>query len=166
MNSVIIIITALVLFGVQAYFTNKRHQRTVCLLPVEAGPTKASKKNFMVPEQVRVGSMDMDAQLDYFVVQNHCMEKRGIYPGDVIGVQKLNEEFTLNDTDENSVMLIFLNDGDFHGHKIRVRGHEEDDGTFSTYYFMENGSKHFSTNRHKAADIRGVVVEVNHLNQA
>ncbi len=37
-------------------------------------------------------------------------------------------------------------------------------GTYSTYYFENDGSKHFSTNRHKAADIRGVVVEVNHLN--
>jgi len=92
------------------------------------------------------------------------MELRGIYPGDVIGVQKFNDEFTLDDTDENSVMLIFLNDDNFHGNKIRVRGNAESDGTYSTYYFENDGSKHFSTNRHKAADIRGVVVEVNHLN--
>jgi len=164
MNSLIIIITAFVLFGLQMCITYKRRLRTIGLLPVEAGPTKVSRKNFMIPEQVRVGTMEMDTQLDYFVVENHCMELRGIYPGDVIGVQKFNDEFTLDDTDENSVMLIFLNDDNFHGNKIRVRGNAESDGTYSTYYFENDGSKHFSTNRHKAADIRGVVVEVNHLN--
>lgn len=163
MNSLIIIITAFVLFGLQTYVTYKRRQRTISLLPVEAGPTKASRKNFMVPEQVRVGTMDMDAQLDYYVVQNHCMELRGIYPGDVIGVQKFNDEFTLDDTDEKSVLLIFLNDENFHGNKIRVRGNAESDGTYSTYFFEDDGSMHFSTKRHKAIDIRGVVVEVNHL---
>ena len=147
MNSLIIIITAFVLFGLQMCITYKRRLRTIGLLPVEAGPTKVS-----------------DTQLDYFVVENHCMELRGIYPGDVIGVQKFNDEFTLDDTDENSVMLIFLNDDNFHGNKIRVRGNAESDGTYSTYYFENDGSKHLSTNRHKAADIRGVVVEVNHLN--
>ena len=149
MNSLIIIITAFVLFGLQMCITYKRRLRSIGLLPVEAGPTKASRKNFMIPEQVRVGTMEMDTQF---------------YPGDVIGVQKFNDEFTLDDTDENSVMLIFLNDDNFHGNKIRVRGNAESDGTYSTYYFENDGSKHFSTNRHKAADIRGVVVEVNHLN--
>ena len=91
MNSLIIIITAFVLFGLQMCITYKRRQRTIGLLPVEAGPTKASRKNFMIPEQVRVGTMEMDTQLDYFVVENHCMELRGIYPGDVIGVQKFND---------------------------------------------------------------------------
>ena len=109
MNSLIIIITAFVLFALQMCVTYKRRLRTIGLLPVEAGPTKTSRKNFMIPEQVRVGTIEMDTQLDYFVVENHCMELRGIYPGDVIGVQKFNNEFTLNDTDENSVMLIFLN---------------------------------------------------------
>lgn len=163
MKSFIIIITAVIIFGIQMYVMYKKRNKIVSMLPVEAGPTKGVG-DFMTPEQVSVGAIDMNPELEYFTVRNRCMEERGIYSGDVIGVKMFDQDYNLNDTDENSVLLIYLEDKGFHGHKIRVRGHlTESNDAYATYYYMEDGSPHFSQTPHAFQNILGEVIEVNHL---
>lgn len=166
MRSIIIIITAAILFGIQMYVIQRRRNKTVSMLPAEAGPTQGARGDFMTPEQVFVGSIYMNPNLKYFKVRNKCMEKKGIYPGDIIGVKIFDKDYTLADTDENSVLLIYLEDKNFHGHKIRVRGNLSERGdAYATYYFMDDGTPSFSHKPHAFCNILGEVIEVNHMNR-
>ena len=165
MKSFIIIITAAILFGIQMYISYRRRKKTIEMLPAEAGPTKGAEGDFMTPEQVSIGTIDMNPKLKYFLVRNKCMKKRGIYPGDIIGVKMFDKDYTLSDTDENSVLLIYLEDKNFHGHKIRVRGKVTESGdAYATYYYTEDGNPSFSHKPHAFRNILGEVIEVNHMN--
>ena len=160
MTTFISVILATLIFGGRMLYLFVRKRRTLDLLPVEAGSTTGADEDFMSPVAVRVGEMPMDASLEYFVVKNDCMAPLHIYPGDVIGVELFNDDFGLNDVKQGDILLIFLDDKKFHGHKIRVMDFVENN-TFHTYYFV--GDKHQeSSEPHGFGTVRGIVREINH----
>lgn len=90
-----------------------RRQKKVELMPVEAGPTSGTREDFMKPVLVQVGTMPMDPSLQYFCVRNECMIPRHIYPGDVIGVQMLDDNFNVSDIKKGDILLIYIDDDKF-----------------------------------------------------
>lgn len=162
MTTIITILIATLLFGGRMLYLFLRRRRTVDLLPVEAGPTADADEDFTIPVPVRVGEMKMDKSLQYFVVRNDCMKPLHISSNDVIGVQLFDDNFTIADLKQGDILLIFLNDNRFHGHKIRVMDHVDGDA-FHTYYFVGK-QPHNSSEPHAFSAIRGIVKEINHPN--
>lgn len=160
MTTLISITLATLIFGGRILYLFLRRRKTVELLPVEAGPTADAEEDFETPVPVRVGTMPMDTSLQYFVVRNECMTPLHINSGDIIGVQLFDDEFTLSDVKQGDILLIYLNDKGFHGHKIRVMDYPEGK-FFQTYYFVGKRPQQ-SSSPHAFSSIRGVVREINH----
>ena len=160
MTTLISILLATLIFGGRILYLFLQRRKTMQLMPVEAGPTSDAGEDFMTPVTVRVGTMPMDASLQYFVVRNECMAPLHINSGDIIGVQLLDEDFTLADIQQGDILLIRLDDDSFHGHKIRVMDHTEGQA-FCTYYFVGQRPQP-SSKPHAFNCIRGVVREINH----
>ena len=139
-----------------------KRNKTVMLLPVEAGPTKGADEDFTTPVKIRVGDMQMVPEYKYFVVRNECMTPRHICSGDVVGVQLFDDNFTVADVHEGDILLIHLDDERFRGHKIRVMRETEGDA-FRTYYYNGNWQQD-SSKPHGFESICGVVREINHPN--
>lgn len=161
MTTLISLMLATLLFGGHMLYTFLQRKKTVEVLPVEAGPTANASEDFPTPVRIRVGKMPMDASLKYFVVRNECMIPRHIYSGDLIGVQLLNDNFTISQIKKDDILLIRLDDERFRGHKIRVMDHVGDD-VFHTYYFVGKRQQ-ASSEPHAFSTILGVVREVNHM---
>lgn len=161
MITLITFILATLVFGGRIFYLFLRKRKTVNLMLAEAGPTSdAKEEDFATPVPVRVGDMQMDASLEYFLVKNNCMNPRHIYSDDVIGVQLFDDDFTLADVNQGDILLIYLDDDRFRGHKIRVMDYPEGNA-FHTYYFI-GGKIQNSSEPHAFDTIRGVVREINH----
>lgn len=160
MSTLISVLLATLIFGGRILYLFLRRRRTVELLPVEAGPTADADEDFNTPVSVRVGDMQMNASLQYYIVRNECMKPLHINSGDVIGVQLFDDHFTINDVKQGDILLIYLNDDKFHGHKIRVMDYAQGD-SFHTYYFVGRQPQD-SSEPHAFSTIRGVVREINH----
>lgn len=165
MSTIILILTATLIFGSHIiYLWHKRH---VCveMLPVEAGPVEGTCNDFTVMESVRMGvaAKELNPELQHFVVHNECMVSRGIMPGDVIGVRMFSEDFTLSKTTPDDVMLIYLNDARFRGHKIRVRGEQDEANQVCHTYYYQGNRKVMSAHPHAERTIKGVVEDVYHI---
>ena len=161
METLITFILATLIFGGRMLYLFLRRRKTVNLMLAEAGPTaNAKEEDFMTPVPVRVGDMQMDTSLEYFLVKNNCMNPRHIYSDDVIGVQLFDDNFTLADVKQGDILLIYLDDERCHGHKIRVMDYPENN-VFHTYYFIGDKIQN-SSEPHAFDTIRGVVREINH----
>lgn len=160
MTTLISILFATLLFGGRILYLFIQRRKIVELMPVEAGPTADANEDFTTPVPVRVGTMPMDPSLHYFVVRNECMTPLHISSGDIIGVQLFNDDFTLYDIKQGDILLIYLDDSKFHGHKIRVMDFAEGNA-FHTYYFIGKQPQE-SSEPHVFSSIRGVVREINH----
>ena len=155
------VVLATLLFGGYMLYLYIAKNKKVSIFPVEAGPIVCSNsEDFTSPVIVRVGRLSMDESLTYFIVRNNCMNPRNIYSDDIIGVQMFNDNFTIHDVEEGDILLIYLDDEDFHGHKIRVMKKTVGDA-FMTYYYKGNKIED-SSKLHKFTTIRGVVREINH----
>lgn len=159
-TSLIIVLIAFLVFGGRMLCLFLGRRKTMSLLPVEAGPTDSAKEDFTTPVKIRIGDMRLQPEYEYFLVRNECMVPRHISSGDVIGVQLFDENFTIADVKEGDILLIYLDDERFHGHKIRVMSGVQR-GAFSTYYYIGNRKKE-SSQPHEFGSIRGVVREINH----
>ena len=160
MNALIPVLLATLIFGGRILYLFCKRRKTVELMPVEAGPTADAKEDFMMPVSVRVGTMPMNPAFEYFVVRNDCMTPLHINHSDIVGVQLFDDNFTVNDVKQGDVLLIYLDDENFHGHKIRVMDYAEGKA-FHTYYFLGQ-HKEDSSKPHAFSTIRGVVREINH----
>lgn len=160
MTTFVIILLATLIFGGQMLVIYHKKRKKVDMLLVEAGPTTNAKEDFTKKVPVIVGNMQMNPSYQYFKVVNDCMKMRHISSGDVIGVQPLNENYTINDINQGDILLIYLNDERFSGHKIRVMKDIVGDA-FNTYYFVGD-TKQQSSEPHPFSTIRGVVKEVYH----
>lgn len=145
--------------GILVYLYIKKHKK-MDLFPAEAGPVDGVKRDFTKPLTVVVGDMQMDPALQYYVVQNDCMIPRHIYGDDIIGVQLLDDHFTLKDIRKDDILLIYIDDDDFHGHKIRAVKDIIDDA-FLTYYY-KGEEIHDSKRPHSFDSVKGVVRETHH----
>lgn len=161
MTTLVTFIMVTLIFGGRLSYLFLKKRKTMNLMLVEAGPTSdAKEEDFNTPVQVRVGDMQMDASLKYFLVKNNCMNPRHIYSNDIIGVQLFDDNFTVNDVEQGDILLIYLDDDRFHGHKIRVMDYSENNA-FHTYYY-NGGNIQSSSKPHAFSSIRGVVREINH----
>ena len=160
MATLVPILLATLIFGGRILYLFFRRRRTMELMPVEAGPTADADEDFNTPVPVRVGDMQMDASLQYFVVRNDCMKPLHISSGDIIGVQLFDSDFTITDVKQGDILLIHLDDNRFRGHKIRVADYVQGD-SFHTYYFVGRKPQD-SSEPHAFSTIRGVVREINH----
>lgn len=160
MTTLIPVLLATLIFGGRILYLFFRRRRTMELMPVEAGPTADADEDFNTPVPVRVGDMQMDASLQYFVVRNDCMKPLHISSGDIIGVQLFDGDFTITDVKQGDILLIHLDDNRFRGHKIRVMDYVQGD-SFHTYYFVGRKPQD-SSEPHAFSTIRGVVREINH----
>lgn len=148
--------------GFLVFLYIKKH-KTMDLFPVEAGPVDGVERDFTKPLTVVVGDMQMNPLLHYYVVQNDCMVPRHIYGNDIIGVQFFDDQFTIKDVKKDDILLIYIEDEDFHGHKIRAVNDITEDA-FLTYYYTGE-EKHDSKKPHSFASARGIVRETNHPHQ-
>ena len=154
-------ILATLIFGGRMLYLFLKKRKIMNLMLVEAGPTVHAKKvDFITPVPVRVGDMQIDETLEYFLVKNNCMNPRKIYSDDVIGVQLFDDNFTVADVEQGDILLIYLDDNRFHGHKIRVMDYPENNA-FHTYYYV-GGKIQKSSEPHAFSAIQGVVREINH----
>lgn len=160
MTTLIPVLLATLIFGGRILYLFFRRRRTMELMPVEAGPTADADEDFTTPVPIRVGDMQMDASLQYFVVRNDCMKPLHISSGDIIGVQLFDGDFTITDVKQGDILLIHLDDNRFRGHKIRVMDYVQGD-SFHTYYFVGRKPQD-SSEPHAFSTIRGVVREINH----
>lgn len=160
MKSIIIILVAILIFGGRMLYLYLKRSRVVELMPVEAGPTANAKEDFTQPVPVQVGDLDMDSELQYFIVRNECMKPLNINPNDIVGVQMFNDDFTIKDIENGDILLIYLSDDKFQGYKIRVLDHSYGDLCY-TYYFNGN-NKQNSSKPHSLDKIKGIVKEINH----
>lgn len=160
MTTLLTIILATLIFGGRILYLFLRRRETMYLMPVEAGPTADASEDFATPVRVGVGEMSINESLQYFIVRNDCMKPLHICSGDIVGVQLFNENFTIDDVKQGDILLIYIDDARFHGHKIRVMDYADDEA-FHTYYFV--GKKpHNSSEPHAFHTIRGIVREINH----
>lgn len=160
MEALIIVLLTTLVYGVQMYVIFLKKRRIVEILPVEAGPTANTNHDFMKKVPIRMENIEMNPSYEYFKVVNDCMKKRNISSGDIIGVQPLNEHYTIKDIKSGDILLIYLDDNRFHGHKIRVMKNVVDNA-FNTCYYKDNVEQQ-SSEPHMFKTIRGVVKEVYH----
>ena len=95
-----------------------------------------------------------------FVVRGGCMEPRNIKDGDVISVRTFNKEQRKDvkaQLKEGQIVLIFLNNNEFHGYKMRIVKSLGEDAAITYYY--ENGVEKESSQPHFYKNIIGVVDE-------
>ena len=160
-QTIITLLLATLIFGGYMLYLYIARSKKVAILPVEAGPiADARSEDFTSPVTVQIGDMQMDSALTYFLVRNNCMNPRGIYADDIVGVQMFDKNFTIHDVEAGDILLIYLNDEDFHGHKIRVMERAMDNA-FKTYYFVGEQIED-SSKLHAFSSIKGVVRKVYH----
>lgn len=102
----------------------------------------------------------MDKKLQYFVVKNKCMKPKGISNGDIIGIRMFDDNFRLDALEEGKILLIYLDNENFKGFKIREKGTQAMFGTAYDTYYYKRGKKRKSSKPHAIETIKGVVTEV------
>lgn len=169
MDSMILILIATCIFlpcMIYQYRKKKTPKgRIMQLHQAEAGPTRRrlfkQKINLMPMVEVDMGNISINPELQYFVVKNQCMQIKGISDGDVIGVRMIENGDSIPTISKgNHILLIYLNDENFKGYKIREQGEITNDGTAYNTYHYENGRQHKSSKPHSIDSIKGIVTEI------
>lgn len=167
MNTVILTILALIVFGIPMGYKEYKRRKKLYMYPVEAGGTKM-KTTIDFSKEIMVNTpgvaSQMNKELTYFVVQNQCMSPKHIYHNDVVGVRMFNGTFTIEQVKEGDVLLIWLDDQNFKGYKIRIKGNFDGTDAYETFYYEGNKIKKSHKN-HKISTIKGVVEEVIHCGE-
>lgn len=153
-----------IIFNTKKKVSRIKSENTVQLYVAEAGPTKyffRKKTDMMSLVDVDSESISMNPDLQYFVVENNCMEYKGVYDGDIVGVKMFDEK----DKDSllckpGDMLLIFLDDEHFRGYKIRELGYATESNTEYYTYHYKNGVKTHSSRPHSIDSIKGVVMEI------
>lgn len=139
------------------------------LLPVvEAGPIIGKRSTGMkrAPMPTVSAYQKLIKTKEYFyrrfIVQGICMVPKGINDGDVIDVKIFNKNFTSNEIQKGDLALIFLNDKNFRGYKVRIVDLIKDDEETGekvayTYYYDSECNRIESTQPHALKLIKGVV---------
>ena len=122
-------------------------------------PLREQDKLFINGEQKDISSYKQ------FIIKGNCMKARNIFEGDII----LAELFDKNDEKlpnavkrekikENDILLIYLNDEKFRGHKIRVfSGYKNESDELNTFYYHSDGTIRNSKKQLKLEDVKGIV---------
>jgi TusA-related sulfurtransferase len=97
-----------------------------------------------------------------FVVKGTCMEAKKIYEGDIIIAELFNDGLSDNQKLEKintgDILLIYLDDNKFKGHKIRVCSEKTEGKSFlKTHYFNKDKTVHPSSREHNIEEIIGVI---------
>lgn len=93
-----------------------------------------------------------------FVVKGKCMEPKGIEEGSIVDVRILNsiERSSIKDQlKKDSIVLIYLNDDNFRGYKLRIIDEIRQNDVLTYYY--KNNNKNNSSKPHSFKDIIGIV---------
>lgn len=168
MDSMILMILATCFFLpyiIYQYHKKRTYAGNVKRLPqVEAGPTKQfcnRKIDLTSLVSVDMKNISMDPNLRYFVVKNQCMQMKGISDGDIIGVRMLNDENKISALRKKGLMLlIYLDDKNFKGYKIREQGEITNNRMAYNTYHYKGGIQHKSSKPHSIESIKGIVVEI------
>lgn len=168
MDSMILMILATCFFLpyiIYQYNKKRKHVGNVKrLYQVEAGPTKQfcnKKIDLTSLVSVDMKNISIDPNLKYFVVKNQCMYMRGISDGDIIGVRMLNDKDKISALHKKGLMLlIYLDDKNFKGYKIREQGEITNNRMAYNTYHYKDGIQHKSSKPHFIESIKGIVVEI------
>lgn len=164
MNTIILTVMVLIVFGIPMVCKEYKRRKKLYMYPVEAGGTKGmATTDFNKKVEVNEPGMAslMNKELTYFVVQNQCMTPKHIYHNDIIGVKMFNKTFTVEQVKKGDVLLIWLDDRNFKGYKIRIKGDYDGAGAYETFYYEGEQIKKSHQN-HRISTIKGVVEEVIH----
>ncbi len=178
MNSLILIVLSLIILCPYLLYQNRGHlekkkrkqSHIVPLRRAEAGPTKRNillyklfrrQTNLMALKKVDMANIQRDPDLQYFLVINDCMVPHKIYDGDIIGVRMFENIADIRNNDNTGrLLIIFLDNPNFIGYKIREQGNFiESENSYETFYYINN-KKIKSSKNHSISSIKGVVVEV------
>ena len=83
------------------------------------------------------------------------MTKVGIRPESIVSVRMIPEK-EKNGLKSGDIVLIFLNDKNFRGYKIRIIKNI-DGNDANTFYYDENGNERMSSKSHTLVSIIGVI---------
>lgn len=132
---------------------------------VEAGPTSnltstgVRRMHGRTPPSFRKRESNGSITLHRnFVVTGKCMEKANIKDGSIVDVRIFNKDDRkhLNDfITQDKVVLIYLNDKNFRGYKLRIIRKVENDRALTYYY--QNEDQVESSKPHALKDIIGIV---------
>lgn len=133
---------------------------------VEAGPTSGlsstgSKrvKNKIPPVYKKTESDGSVSIYRNFIVRGNCMNPKHIKDGDIVTVKVFNKKNSSTIEDRLSpedIVLIYLNDQNFRGYKLRIVKNVCENEAM-TYYFVGDTQKD-SSNPHAFKDIIGKVI--------
>lgn len=128
---------------------------------VEAGPIFGVKCTGLrrMPERINSSYKKVKHGVVYwyrrFFVQGECMTKVGIRPESIVSVRMIPEK-EKNGLKSGDIVLIFLNDKNFRGYKIRIIKNI-DGNDANTFYYDENGNERMSSKSHTLVSIIGVI---------
>lgn len=156
-------IIATIIFGIRIVYLERKRRENTNMYPVEAGHLDDVVEDFSKPIPVNTFDIrkQMDKELDYYIVKNDCMTPKHICNNDFIGVRMFDDKFTIDNVPKGDILLIWINDEKWTGHKIRIKGDFDGVQSFETSYYKE-GKTIQSSQNHKIQSIRGVVEEVIH----
>lgn len=171
MDSIILILVSTLIFvpyiiWLRYYRINHKSKTIKLLNQVEAGPTTnilnmfRRKTDLTKMVKTDMEGIIMDKKLQYFVVKNKCMKPKGISNGDIIGIRMFDDNFRLDALEEGKILLIYLDNENFKGFKIREKGTQAMFGTAYDTYYYKRGKKRKSSKPHAIETIKGVVTEV------
>lgn len=136
---------------------------SVYLLPVVEAGTISGKKSTGVSRASRpimsaYEKIEGSTTFRYrrFIVKGTCMVPLRINENDIIDVKLFNESYGVDKIKKDSVVLIFLNDKEFRGYKIRAVDYIDDSYAY-TYYFDSDQNRVNSSKPHSLKAIKGVV---------
>ena len=167
MNTIILTVMALIVFGIPMVYKECKRRKKLYMYPIEAGGTKrGTTTDFCKKVMINIPGIanQMNKNLTYFVVQNQCMTPKHIYHNDIIGVKIFDETFTVEQVKEGDVLLIWLDDENFKGYKIRIKGKFDGTDAYETFYY-EGQQIQQSHQNHRISTIKGVVEEVIHCGE-
>lgn len=131
---------------------------------VEAGPTSDVKSTTIqriepnIPPVYTKEEKGVKTLHRHFVVRGTCMEHIKIPNGTIVDVTMFNKH-QRNDISkyikEGDIILIFINDKNFRGYKLRIVKQVMDDSA-QTYYY-DGDTMHLSSKPHLFKDIVGIV---------
>lgn len=168
MDSMILMVLATCFFLpyiIYQYNKKKKHFGNIKRLSqVEAGSTKRffnRKTDSTSLVSVDMKNISIDPNLRYFVVKNQCMQTKGISDGDIIGVRMLNDKDKISALHKKGlILLIYLDDQNFKGYKIREQGEITNNKMAYNTYHYKDGVQHKSSKPHSIESIKGIVEEI------
>lgn len=163
MSIFISVIIATIIFGGRIFYLERKRRKGTEMYPVEAGHLDDVVEDFSKPILVNTFDLrrQMDKELTYFIVKNDCMTPKHICNNDFIGVRMFNNEFTIDHVQKGDILLIWIKDEKWIGHKIRIKGDFDGAQSYKTFYYKDGKTVRSSQN-HRVDSIKGVVEEVIH----